>query len=282
VGDTAALQHLELDFDELHGGPQKAVVLIPRWGGAQERFPLLVALHGRGESNRGLSAGAWGWAKDYRLGQTMHRMRHPLLGDEDLAGLGTPAYLADVNERIRQRPLRGLVVVCPYTPDILGTEDLDAAEPFTAFVTEHLLPAVRARCPVLGGRQSTGIDGVSLGGRVALLAAMDRPDEFRAVGSVQAAIRIGEVGGLCGRASQAWAGGRGPEAVRLLTSDEDPFAEALHKLAVAMGTASIPVHFHKVPGPHDYSFNRGPGGLEMLLWHDSVLRGEQPSVPKPG
>jgi hypothetical protein len=29
-----------------------------------------------------------------------------------------------------------------------------------------------------------------------------------------------------------------------------------------------------VPGPHDYPFNRGPGAIEMLLWHDRVLRGE--------
>jgi hypothetical protein len=27
-------------------------------------------------------------------------------------------------------------------------------------------------------------------------------------------------------------------------------------------------------GPHDYVFNRGPGGIEMLLFHDRALRGE--------
>jgi iron(III)-salmochelin esterase len=31
-----------------------------------------------------------------------------------------------------------------------------------------------------------------------------------------------------------------------------------------------------IPGGHDYTFNRGPGGIEMLLWHDRVLRGEAP------
>ena len=29
-----------------------------------------------------------------------------------------------------------------------------------------------------------------------------------------------------------------------------------------------------VPGPHDYVFNRGPGVLEMLLFHDRALRRE--------
>ena len=27
-------------------------------------------------------------------------------------------------------------------------------------------------------------------------------------------------------------------------------------------------------GPHDYVFNQGPGGVEMLLFHDRALRGE--------
>ena len=25
-----------------------------------------------------------------------------------------------------------------------------------------------------------------------------------------------------------------------------------------------------VPGNHDYEFNRGPGGAEMLVWHELV------------
>jgi len=31
-----------------------------------------------------------------------------------------------------------------------------------------------------------------------------------------------------------------------------------------------------VTGPHDYAFNRGPGALEMLAYHDRVLRGADP------
>jgi hypothetical protein len=26
-----------------------------------------------------------------------------------------------------------------------------------------------------------------------------------------------------------------------------------------------------VPGPHDYVFNRGPGSVELLYFHDMVL-----------
>ena len=29
----------------------------------------------------------------------------------------------------------------------------------------------------------------------------------------------------------------------------------------------------ELAGPHDYVFNRGPGGVEMLLFHDRALRG---------
>jgi hypothetical protein len=43
-----------------------------------------------------------------------------------------------------------------------------------------------------------------------------------------------------------------------------------------MKEAGVPVFFDLVLGPHDYDFNRGPGGIEMLLFHDRVLRGEPP------
>jgi hypothetical protein len=36
-------------------------------------------------------------------------------------------------------------------------------------------------------------------------------------------------------------------------------------------TAGIAHDFAEVVGPHDYSFNRGPGSIELLLWHDRAL-----------
>jgi enterochelin esterase-like enzyme len=63
---------------------------------------------------------------------------------------------------------------------------------------------------------------------------------------------------------------------RLVTSEEDYFLNANRAIAQAMKDAKLPVDFEIVRGPHDYDFNRGPGAIEMLLFHDRVLRGDPP------
>jgi hypothetical protein len=40
-----------------------------------------------------------------------------------------------------------------------------------------------------------------------------------------------------------------------------------------MTQANIAHEFKLLTGPHDYVFNRGPGAVEMLLFHDRALRG---------
>jgi enterochelin esterase-like enzyme len=129
---------------------------------------------------------------------------------------------------------------------------------------------------VLDTRAATGIDGVSLGGRVALLAGFRRPDVFGAIGTLQAAVRSGEVGEFAERAKRAADQVKGGFALRLLTSDRDPFLPTLKTLSEVLGRLSIPAQFEVIPGPHDYDFNRGPGGYQMLMWHERVLRGEPP------
>ena len=44
-------------------------------------------------------------------------------------------------------------------------------------------------------------------------------------------------------------------------------------LDAALTQRRIPHEFRLLAGPHDYPFNRGPGGVEMLLFHDRALRG---------
>jgi len=69
---------------------------------------------------------------------------------------------------------------------------------------------------------------------------------------------------------------RGGTRLRLLTSDADFYREAIEGLHAALSKAGA-AHDHLfMPGPHAYRFNRGPGAIEMLLWHDRVLRGEAP------
>jgi iron(III)-salmochelin esterase len=117
---------------------------------------------------------------------------------------------------------------------------------------------------------------VSLGGRLTLLVALAEPEAFRAVGVTQGAFDPDEVAEVAKRTTSALR--HGGLRLRLLTTEEDDYRATLEELHAALaeaGTAQDPLD---LPGPHAYPFNRGPGGIEMLLWHDRVLRGEAPDL----
>ncbi len=269
--DTSEIRLHELSFGPEEGGPQRVVVLVPTWANEHHKLPLVIALHGRGEANRGLDVGAWAWVRDYGLDRSAARLRQPPLTRDDYLGLITPSHLDRLNDSLRTNPWRGLVVACPYTPDILGHSDLDAAVPMARFVKQYLIPKVRKRFPVIDSRQATGIDGVSLGGRMALLVATLYPEQFGAVGTLQAAFRDQELPMLVQRIRWAWQQPVHPMALRILTSDHDPFRPTLEKLASMLQPAPQGFAFDLVAGPHDIDFNRGPGGIEMLRWQERVL-----------
>lgn len=256
------------------GGPQRATLVIPAFGAQNERFPLLVGLGGLGETRRGMEAGAAAWVKDYWLDRAMTRLRAPPLTAADFQGLVAPDRLAMINASLAARPFRGLVVACPFTPDLLAHRNLDNAGSFARFVATRLLPRVRAEAPVEDGRSATGIDGVSLGGRVSLLVALGQPDAFGAVGVMQGAFDQEDVAEISARIVRAMQ--RDPFRLRLVTSDKDFYRAQIAAIHEAIASAA---HDYRVlPGPHDYPWNRGPGAIEMLLWHDRALRGEAPDL----
>jgi hypothetical protein len=264
----------ELVFDDTPVGPERAVVLVPRGAKPGERCPVLGARHGRGDSSRGVEAGAWGWVRDYALDRALDRVSHPPLSSSDFQGFVADDRLARLNAGLAEHSYRGLIVVCPWVPDLLapGHTRFEDARPFAAFVVEHLLPKVVAETPALSDPASTGIDGVSLGGRAALFVALHYPERFGAVGTLQAAIQEREAS----RIAELFATARGVvrPKIRLVTSDGDFFRSPILALSAALGRAGVPHEHLVVVGPHDYVFNRGPGGIEMLLWHDRILRGE--------
>ena len=262
-----------IDFEPTSDGPEAAVLVVPGWGAPGERFPVLVALHGQGEARKGLEAGAWGWVRDYGLDRAMARLREPPLTAEDFQGFFDPKRLERINASLAARPFRGLVVACPYTPDLLVVKSLNNAKVFGAFVTQQLLPRVVAEAPALAEPAATGIDGVSLGGRVALLVGLARAERFGAVGSMQAAVQLAEAPELSRRAARAMEMTPGLR-LRLLSSDHDFYRGEIWALHGELTWAKVAHEHLVVPGPHDYPFNRGPGAIEMLLWHDRVLRGE--------
>ena len=266
-------RELTWDYPETELGPMRVVVLIPERS-AGERFPVLIAMHGRGEALKGPEAGARGWVDDYWLPTSIERLHRPPLTLEDFRGFADEARLARLNASLLQRPYRGLIVVCPYTPDSLpADEPIDRALPLSRFVVDTVLPRAYHETPAIGTPETTGVDGVSLGGRAALGIGLLRPRAFAAVGALQAAVRSDNSEDIVRRAREAEQ--QKPDLyVRLLTSSDDYFIKANQALAEALSKAGIRTEIVTVPGPHDYVFNRGPGAYEMLMFHDRVLRGQ--------
>ena len=240
----------------------RAVVIVPSWTKSTERLPVLIALHGRGEALKGPDLGALGWPKDYLLLQAIERVCAPPLTSADYWGFFDQKRLDDTNASLEKDPFKGLVVVCPYLPDL----DLHKPGPmrdYGRYLLEAVLPRVRRELPVLQSPAATGIDGVSLGGAAALRVGLTNGAQFGAVGSLQAAISEDQIEGLTGEARAA----RGANAslkLRLLTSSEDYFRVPISHLSAAWKSAGVQHDYADVPGPHDYPFNRGPGAIARV------------------
>jgi enterochelin esterase-like enzyme len=263
-------------FTQAPFGETDVVISVPPLEDPGTRFPVLVAFHGRGESLKGSRQGARGWLDDYQLGRAAARLQAPPLMPEDFEGFVGTERLAAINQALEREPYRGLIVVCPFLPDVLkGDEAFESAPALASFVVDALLPRVFAKTPALGTPSSTGIDGVSLGGRAALLIGFTRPEAFGSVAGLQPAVDRGEIERLVERAQAARV--QNPAMhLRLLTSDEDYFLAVTRRLSQALKADGVAHEFLSVKGTHSYRFNRGPGAYEMLLFHDRVLRGLNP------
>jgi iron(III)-salmochelin esterase len=247
----------------------KTAVVVPIWGGTDARFPVLVALHGRGEARKPPAEGALGWPRDYALLRAIARVAAPPLQPVDFEGFVDAQRLSALNQQLATRSFGGLIVACPYVPD-LDLADEAAVAAFGAFLTDVLLPRIRRETPARAEASATGIDGVSLGGALSLAIGLGSPLAFGAVGALQPALDAADATRWATRAKGARTVNPGL-ALRLLTSDGDHFREAVRRTSSAFHDAGIAHDFELVVGPHDYPFNRGPGSIEMLLWHDRTL-----------
>lgn len=138
--------------------------------------------------------------------------------------------------------------------------------------SEGAAPSAPSAAPVRSPVPYTGIDGVSMGGRLALWIGLRFPEMFRAVGAMQPALRPAEAGLVARLAADARA--RNPALrIRLLSSEDDPFLAAVKATSEAMRALAVEHDLVVVPGPHNYEWNRGPGCTEMLLWQERALRG---------
>jgi enterochelin esterase-like enzyme len=177
--------------------------------------------------------------------------------------------MADANASLAKAPLGGLIVACPWLPDLSSAREIEVVA-YARFVLDVLLPRVRRETPAYTASEATGIDGVSLGGSVALRIGLIFAESFGAVGGIQPALSESQAPEWTALALAARA--RCPELkLRLLTSHDDYFRDAIVAVSRAWDAAGISHDFAEVVGPHDYAFNRGPGSLELLMWHDRAL-----------
>jgi len=237
--------------------------------GGPSRWPLVVALHGHGEAMKPPADGAMGWIRDYGLPNAIDRVSNPPLTADDVQGFVDPDRLALYNAQLGARPFGGLVVVCPYLPEMNLRSHADLAD-YGRYLVEVVVPRARRELPVLASPLATGIDGVSMGGATALRAGFAHVETFGAVGALQPALSDDQVDDFVEVAKAARARRPGLP-LRLTTSHEDVYEGAITHLSRALVAAAVPHDFADIPGPHDYPFNRGPGAIEMLLWHDRVL-----------
>jgi iron(III)-salmochelin esterase len=257
---------------------QRAQILDPwpaKGGPNAHHRPLLVALHGRGEAGRGLEVGANAWPHDYELDQIHRRLYAPPLVAADLHNMTNVERIEKLNASMIAAPYHGIAVACPYTPH-LSDSSQEGARPFGRFVVDHLLRRLRDDTGSKVDRKSVGIDGVSMGGRLALFIGLAHPEIFGVVGALQPALRDDEAPLISVLARLAME--KAKVKLRLVTSDDDYYLGAVVATSTRLRMDGVDHELLVIPGSHSYEFNRGPGGAEMLLWHERVQRG----LPSPG
>ncbi len=235
---------------------------------ADQRLGALIAYHGRGETLKGPARGVRGWFTDYRLLSAVERLHQPPLSATDFQDFISAERLTEFNSKLQQQPYADIVLVTPYLPDVLKKEQAFANGPkLGEFVSQTLIPKMNAELP-LNGR--IGLDGVSLGGRAALLIGLTQANRFVSLGALQAAIDEEELQAFTELAQQAQRAN--PRLrLRLLTSDRDYYQQVNRELSESWTRAGVPHRFDVVQGTHSYEFNRGPGAFEMLLFHSRLL-----------
>ncbi len=260
----------DLTFEEDPDSPdgEEALVLVPEKGAAT--MPIVVALHGRKEASDTLDVGAYAWRESYLLGHLYQRLEAPPLHDADLRGMADPTRLALLNASLAKAPFQGVVAVCPYTPAAPDRTSPDF-QPFSHFVATLLLSQARRLTGAVANRALTGIDGISMGGRTALLIGLSHPDVFGRVGALQPALLPSDAAMLSELAKEAMR--QAPVQLRLVSSDKDEFLPGARAASERMHADGVPHELLVLRGAHGYEWNRGPGGIEMLMWHERLGRG---------
>jgi predicted esterase len=231
-----------------------------------KEYPLVIAFGGAGECVKPPRKGALAWIDDYALDHAVHALEDNRLEADDFRGLVTEHRLKAFNRSLKQSPYRGVIVVCPYSPPLTVRNGLESPA-YESFVMKELIPELQRRYRVAQGR--IGVDGVSMGGARSMYYGFKYPKVFSSIGSLQGAFGpFREVyRGLVKRNARILRKKR----IQLVTSDGDPMARDVKAMHELLSASKVPHRFFVLSGPHDYIFNRGPGSLALLVFHNRSL-----------
>lgn len=272
-GGEASTKLLDVRVPGRHS--RRFTLLVPQHLAPGERVPLLVLLHGLGETVEE-RMGAYAWVERYGLAAAYERLRRPPVARTGTRADFADARVADINAELALRPFRGLLIACPYMPDLpIGAPGV--LDDFARWITDTVAPRARAECPTLEDPAHTYLGGCSLGGHFSLEVFTRRAESFGAWGGVQTAISTAAAPRWAERLAQA-AGGKRHLLVE--TSSGDPFRGANEALSSALTKRGAAHRFVAPPGPHDQIWLRESGTLEMLLWFDGLPRA-QPRITRP-
>jgi poly(3-hydroxybutyrate) depolymerase len=254
------LRNLSL-IDATEGG-RRFVLIRPRWQNPDAPIPLVLFLHGLGETTNE-RLGAYAWLERYGLGSAWQRLKRAPIERTSKRGEWTEERLAEVNGELAANPFRGFAMVCPFMPNPRGPSELDD---YARWIERSLLPRCRKEARVFTDRPHTGICGVSLGGYVSLEMLVRLPHLFGTWAGLQTAIGTWAAPGYAEKIARAGA----TSNMLVLTSTLDHWRTSSEALAAALGAKKIAHDFRVVPGPHDQPWLREAGTIEALHWLDRL------------
>lgn len=257
----------ELEVADSPRNLSRAMVALPSRRKASDKLPVLVLLHGLGETTSP-KLGLRAWLDAYGVpgaleclyeGHLPADAKYGFLSEEERYAIGTSLH---------EQPFRGLCLVCPFLPNpYVGGNWQNALGRYAGWLSDKLLPAVRRE---FGGiiSERVGLAGVSLGGFSALECYLQRPSAFDSLGSIQGA--FSKIYAQAAAKRLLAAGGN--PAVYVSTSSTDPYRVANIDFAHALEAAGASVRLNVRKGPHSQAWLREVGTLDALLWHDRALR----------
>jgi enterochelin esterase-like enzyme len=266
VADDSELKWRELEL----AGSRRALVLSPAHPDPDQTYPGLLLFHGLGET-RSAELALHAWRTSYGAEDSYARLLHPPLAfDRDQLEFIEPAQVRALQAALVQKPFRGLVLICPVTPNPHRSKSPELVlDRYSEWIEHTLLPAARAQAP-LDAARGVGVDGCSLGGYVAAEVFLRKPHLFRTFGVVQPAIGEFRTPPYAEHLARAATGGS-LRGIHLQTSTRDPYRESVEVLARHLTRQGARFTLDVLPGPHDQRWLRATGTLRMLAWHDSIL-----------